>query len=314
MINENYPLISISILTYNRVKLLRTLLVDLTSLQYTYLEIIVIDNHSQDETQQAIPVEFPSVKYIRTDKNIGASARNIGMQAAVGDIIVTLDDDIQGLNDKDLRFLANYFDLNPKVGALNFGVRTIEGEVCNWVHHCKQEEFYDKNFMTYEITEGAVAFRKMAISQSGGYSDAFFLSHEGPDLAFRIYEAGYEVRYSGVISVSHHFANEGRTPWRNYYFDTRNQIWLAARNFPISYAITYLVRGLPAMAFYSIRDGFFLYWVKALWDGIIGLRSSLKERRALSKETMSIILDIDSQRPNILYVLKRRFRRSIMLK
>lgn len=316
MESSAFPAISICILTFNRWSMLRGMLEELSALSYAPLEIIVVDNCSEDGTSAALPASFPSIRYIRTEKNIGASARNIGMDAASGEIIVTLDDDITGLTDTTLRFLADYFRANSNVGGLNFGVRNIDGDVCNWIHHCKQADYFDKEFLTYEITEGAVAFRKTAIELSGGYPEAFFLSHEGPDLAFRIFEAGYSVKYSGTVSVTHHFADEGRAPWRNYYFDTRNQLWLAARNFPLTYALAYLGRGLASMALYSLRDGYFRYWLKALKDGFAGLGKALRERRVLSKSTMAIVKDIDALRPDLFYMIKVRLlsKRAIYLK
>ena len=130
-----------------------------------------------------------------------------------------------------------------------------DGRTCNWVHHCKEEEYYDREFLTYEITEGAVAFRKKALNCSGYYPENFFLSHEGPDLAFRIFENGYRVIYWGDIRVEHLFSEEGRKPWRNYYYDTRNQFWLAARHFPFDYAVVYLGRGLGSMLVYWAAMG-----------------------------------------------------------
>ena len=270
------------------------------------LEIIVIDNHSEDATQATVNKLFPSVKYLRTDENIGAAGRNFGMEAATGEIVITLDDDVSGLTASALGVLVRQFREDPKLGAVNFRVVDEQGRTCNWVHHCKEEEFFDKTFPTYEITEGAVAFRRKTLQLSGYYPETFFLSHEGPDLAFRIIEQGYRVIYSGEICVRHWFSSAGREPWRNYYYDTRNQLWLAARHFPLSYAVTYLVRGLSAMLFYSLRDGYFIQWLKAVRDGLSGLGKACGERKVLSSSTMDIIRKIDSRRPSIGYLIKAK--------
>jgi GT2 family glycosyltransferase len=265
-----------------------------------------MDNHSEDMTQEMMLSEFTKIQYLRTDKNIGASARNIAMKAANGDIIVTLDDDVTGLGEKEIRMLAKKFSEDQTLGAANFKVVNSEGDICNWVHHCRQEHFCDREFQTYEITEGAVAFRRKALEHSGYYPDTFFLSHEGPDLAFRIIESGFKVIYTPHVEVTHYFANEERQPWRNYYYDTRNQLWLAVRNFPITYALVYLGRGLFSMLVYSIRDGYFYYWLKAVVDGIVGLKQALGERNVLSEVTIKIIKQIDSQRPSLVYMIKER--------
>jgi GT2 family glycosyltransferase len=174
------------------------------------------------------------------------------------------------------------------------------------VHHCRVEDFEHRSFLTYEITEGAVAFRNAALKRAGYYPDGFFLSHEGPDLAFRIFEHGFKVLYTGEVSVRHSFAQEGRQPWRNYYYDTRNQLWLAARNFPALYAARYLTRGLLATLVYALRDGYFRYWLKAIADGLAGTRQALRQRKVLSAATMTVLRQIDAQRPTIGYLVRRR--------
>jgi len=306
MDNINSLSVSVCILTYNRCSLLRGLLEELGNIVCASIEIIVIDNHSEDLTQEMMTADYVNIKYVRTEKNIGASARNIAMKAAKGDIIVTLDDDIRGLGEREIETLVRKFSEDPTLGAANFKVMNSEGHICNWVHHCRQEDFCDKEFLTYEITEGAVAFRRKTLERSGYYSESFFLSHEGPDLAFRIIESGFKVIYLASVGVTHYFANEGREPWRNYYYDTRNQLWLAVRNFPITYALVYLGRGLFSMLVYSIRDGYFSYWVKAIVDGIAGLKQVVSERNVLSDATMKIVKRIDSLRPSLAYMIKKR--------
>jgi GT2 family glycosyltransferase len=259
------------------------------------------------------PALFPEVSYIRMDRNIGIGARNSGMEVAHGEFLITLDDDIIGISEKNLKILIEIFKERPNVGAVNFKViNPHDGSLCNWVHHCPSEEFQNKEFLTYEITEGAVAFRKKTLQMAGYYSANYFISHEGPDLAFRIYESGFQVIYTGRVCVKHYHASEGRAPWRNYYFDTRNQFLLVSRNFPLHYGVRYLFRGQTAMFLYSLRDGFMKYWAKGVVDGIRMALDSKDQRKVLSKQTMEIIIDIDENRPGMLYLLRKRlFRRGV---
>ena len=301
------PFVSIVILTFNRKKILRKLLSSVSEIQYTEHEVIVIDNNSSDGTGEMVVEEFPNITYCLMKKNLGVAARNEGLKLAKGEIIVTIDDDIFGINDDAIMKLIHYFQTNVKVGALNFKViDNVEGAICNWIHHREEEKFHEKDFLTYEITEGAVAFSKKALETAGYYPEYFFLSHEGPDLALRIMNVGFEVRYSPLISVIHSHAQEGRKSWFRYYYDTRNQFLLAMRNYPFFYSVRYLVRGFLSTLFYSIRDGFFLYWIKGVFDGIIGSYRHYKDRNPLSKDTMSAVYRIDSERPSFIYMLKKR--------
>ena len=307
--------VSICILTYNRMAILKDLLLSLENIHYSPIEIIVIDNYSEDGTENMMLQEFQDIRYFRTDKNIGIGARNIGLIHSTGGIVITLDDDIIGLNDSDIIKINNYFLKSKRLGALNFKVIDNKtGNVCNWIHHCKQEEYSEKEFSTYEITEGAVAFRKQVIKEAGYYTEYFFLSHEGPDLAFRILNLDYDVIYSNKITVMHSHAETGRKSWFRYYYDTRNHFFIAVRNFPVSYLILYLLRSLTSTFLYSIRDGYILYWLKGFKDGIKGIKDVIKDRNVLKNATIKHIKIINKKRPSFIYMLnKRLFRKDMRL-
>lgn len=269
-----------------------------------------MDNCSTDGSQDMVITEFPDILYIRSFKNIGADARNLGLKKARGEIIITLDDDIFGITDKDIHFIVKRFESEEGLGALNFKVvDAFCGRICNWVHHCEIDKYSDKEFVTYEITEGAVAFRKSALTAAGYYPDGFFLSHEGPDLALRILNKGYSVVYTPGISVVHHHSKAGRKNWLNYYYDTRNLLWLAARNLPLSYAIGYLFRGLLSMLVYSVRDGYLLYWIKAILEGVNGLSFVFESREPINRNTLNLIKRIDKRRPSLAYMARDRLLR-----
>jgi len=132
------------------------------------------------------------------------------------------------------------------------------------------------------------------------------LSYEGPALAFRLMDAGYDVLYSPQIQVQHFFGREGRTPWRNYYYDTRNQLWLAAQFFPFGYACRYLGKGLLSMLVYALRDWHFGAWFLGVRDGILGLPEATKKRTRLGRDAMRRIRTLDAERPSILYMIRAR--------
>ncbi len=306
--------VSVVILTYNRKPCLELNLASLVNLQDEDLEIIVVDNGSEDGTQALVAREFPSVRLLRNDRNLGAVGRNLGLQAARGDIVVTLDDDVLGLADQDLAVLRDLF-ARPELGAVCFKVVHFStGEVCNWCHHRRAEEDADSRFLTYEITEGAVAFRRAALAAAGLYPVEFFISHEGVDLAFRLMNAGYVVEYDSAVTVRHRHERAGRASWRRHYYDTRNLFWVAARNLPFFYAVKYLLRGVVAMGVYSLRDGFFWHWLRAICHGLAGLRPALAGRQRWTEQTRALVREIDARRPRIQYLIKKRlFSRKIEL-
>ncbi len=307
--------VSVCVLTYNRLNVLRESLSSLRFIDYAPLEIIVVDNHSQDGTAQMVRTEFPEIRFYQMDGNEGVAARNIGIKMASSEIVITLDDDILGLKPEGIRSILSIFESRKDVGAICFKVVDYyTGEVCNWCHHYRKEEFCNREFLTDEITEGAVAFRKSALDKSSLYPEYFFISYEGPDLLVRMLNAGYKTIYSPKICVRHRTSPEGRKTWRRYYYDTRNQIWFVVRNYPIAWGIRFLLRGLTAMFFYSVRDGFLRYWVNGIVDGSKGVMKVSKDRRPISLETRNILMRIGSQRPDLRYMLKERlFKKGVRL-
>jgi len=300
----NKPTVSLVILTYNRKLLLQKELDYLRANAFPG-EVIVVDNHSQESVRDLVDA-YDFVKLIELNENVGVGGRNAGMKNAQGDIIITIDDDIVGITKEDVAQIINVFQ-DQKIGAVCFKVIDEEtNEIINWCHHRKLEHYHDKGFLTEEITEGAVAFRRVALESAGYYPEEFFISHEGPDLALRLMNSGFVVRYTPDVIVKHSHSSLGRPTWRAYYYDTRNLIWLVLRNYPFFLGIKKLFIGLNAMLFYSIRDGYLRFWIKGLIDGAKGAKLALGNRTPMSSQTKAILREIGKYRPDFWYMVKRR--------
>jgi len=65
------PLVTVNILSYNRKDELRFTLTKVYEQDYKNIEVIVVDNASSDGTLEMVEEEFPNVKLIKLDKNIG---------------------------------------------------------------------------------------------------------------------------------------------------------------------------------------------------------------------------------------------------
>jgi len=297
--------VSLVTLTYNRPEFIRKQLAQLTHIKYQPFEVIVIDNHS-DHPLTDIIKEYPFAQLHRMEENLGITGRNRGIELANGDIVITLDDDVIGITDQDIHHLISIFE-DPVIGAVTFKVLDeVTGEIINWCHHRKVEEYSEQVFITEEIMEGGVAFRRSIVMGAGLYPEDFFISHEGPDLVLRIMNCGYNVIYSPKIIIQHSHATGGRTSWRRYYYDTRNLIWLVLRNYPFKRGIKLLTVGLVSMFVYSLRDGFLRYWFKGVVDGIKGTQRILTQRNPVTKRTLDLLYEIDKYRPSIWYMLKKR--------
>ena len=91
------PMVSVVIPTFNRAGLLERALRSVLEQTYDNLEIIVVDDASDDNTPDVVKAsQNVRVRYIRHESNKGGSAaRNTGIRAAQGKYIEFLDDDDQ---------------------------------------------------------------------------------------------------------------------------------------------------------------------------------------------------------------------------
>ena len=88
-------ILSVIVVTYNIRELSRQCLRTVQSARFAgEVEIIVVDNASHDGTPDALEADFPGIKVIRNDENLGfAAALNIGTAAAHGELILSLNPD-----------------------------------------------------------------------------------------------------------------------------------------------------------------------------------------------------------------------------
>lgn len=107
-------MISVIIPTYNREKLISRALESVVNQTYKDIEIIVIDDNSNDNTEEVVREyikRYNFIKYIKHNINKGgSSARNTGIKAAKGDFIAFLDSD----DEWDLNKLEKVHDIFSK--------------------------------------------------------------------------------------------------------------------------------------------------------------------------------------------------------
>lgn len=302
--SSQYPLMSVIILTYKRQdELLRTLQ-SLQLPQNDAVEVIVVNNNP-DDTGEILSREFPEVKYIDTGGNIGCEARNKGVEAATADLVVTIDNDVNMKDGSFVTAIINFFATHPDAGCVNFKVLNPECEMSlrDWCHPRDYIQWSNTEFLTDHISEGAVAFKKSAFVEAEGYFAPFFIGHEGPDLCFRLMKLGYEVWYTPNVQVLHYASNDARPSWRAYYYNTRNNIWLAYRHFPVGYAMKYICYYTGMMMFYSIRSKHLTAFFKGIVDGfkIIGNVN----RVVMNNDVCKALRAIQSMRPGFIAKMRK---------
>jgi GT2 family glycosyltransferase len=304
------PPVTVSILNYQRRDTLRLAIAEAVKQDYQPLEVVVVDNGSTDGSAGMVAHEFPEVRLIRLPDNVGCAARNDGVAAAKGEIVVTIDNDVLLASRDAVRRAVDVFARHPTAGCVNFAILDQAGNVSlrDWCHPRDWRRFAGTEFQTDYVLEGASAFRREAFERAGGYWAPFFLGHEGLDLALRMIDAGYDLVYSPTVAVHHLVSGEARPSSRIFYTFTRNAIWVALRHHRPASAIRMIARSMALMAFSSLRAGHSGAFVRGMIDGVRGAPRACATRRPLSRTTYARLRDIGRLRPTVLQRAKRHWQ------
>lgn len=213
----------------------------------------------------------PGVAALALPANIGIPAgRNAGVPRVRGELLLFIDDDARLLDDDFLATAARRFAADPRLGALQPRVDSPDGDApARWVPRIRKGDPRHSSPVV-SLWEGVLVVRRAAFEAAGGWGDPYFYAHEGIELAWRVWDAGYTVWYAGDLRCEHPAINPERHP-DFYYKNARNRVWLARRNlrWPLSWAYVgswtgvQLARSLPrAAGRTTLRP-----WVRGWLDG-----------------------------------------------
>jgi glycosyltransferase involved in cell wall biosynthesis len=208
------PLISVIIPTYNRVALLKDALDSVYAQEEMgssfYIEVIVIDDASSDATPEIVQ-QYPTVRYIRHERNRGASAaRNSGISASSGKYLAFLDDDDLFLPHK-LKVQVPVLESRPDIGVL-YGQISISGDAsCDaWPESAPSGNVFDKLLVRTDdfMPIDALLVRREAFEKAG-YFDESLPTMEHYDMYVRL---AFHVRFLFMPVVVGHgrFSKAGK--------------------------------------------------------------------------------------------------------
>jgi glycosyltransferase involved in cell wall biosynthesis len=122
-------LVSVVIPTLNGGRYLREAIASVIAQTYHRIEIIVVDDGSEDDTRRICDEFGRRVTYIHRDNDgtMGAGARNRGLSEATGELVALLDHDDRWLPDKIERQVAAMRS-DPRVGVVFTGTAIIDGD------------------------------------------------------------------------------------------------------------------------------------------------------------------------------------------
>jgi len=255
------PDISVIVITCNSEKLIRPCLDSIFKQECKVLEVILIDNGSQDRTIGIIKDNFTGVKLIENNANLGAAeARNQGIKLVKGKWVLALDCDalLEG------NFFSNIINI---IGRLPYNVGMLQPKILNLdrktiyscgIHLTWARRYYDvgsRKDNTSQLNRereifgpcSAVALysRKMLeeIREDTGYFDRrlFFLV-EDVDLAWRARIKHWKCLLIPEARCYHKGDSSCLDPKKRQFLNFRNRLLMIKKN---EGAFRYLIKFLP---------------------------------------------------------------------
>jgi glycosyltransferase involved in cell wall biosynthesis len=198
------PLTSIVVPVYNGEHFLAEALDSLFAQDYDPIEVIVVDDGSEDDSA-AVARSFPLVTLVEQKNKGPGAARNTGIARATGEFIAIHDaDDV--VPPAKLAVQVAHLLKHPEIGC-------VLGRQ-HWLNAPPGVE-RDRLYGDLDgVPLSSAVFPSRVLRRLGGY-DSRYRSHENMDLLFRIREIGLEVAVlpDVVLYRRYHGANLSFTSW-----------------------------------------------------------------------------------------------------
>ena len=295
-------ILSVIILNWNGEKLLRKFLPSvIANTQGPEVEVIVADNGSSDDSLKVMCEEFPNVKILAFDENLGFSGGyNRAISEVDSEFVVLLNSDVETPPGWWQPLLA-FMNSNPGVGAcqpkiLSYRSRdkfeyagAAGGLLDKYGYpYCRGRLFDKIEFDLSQYDTGpediawasgaALMVRRDVYLEAGGLDELFFAHMEEIDLCCRIHNLGYRVC---VVPESHVYHLGGGSleqgDPRKTYLNFRNNLLLLYKNLPVQ-------KGKKVLFKRRLMDtlAFFMYVVMMDFDNakaILKAHSDFKKMR-----------------------------------
>ncbi len=206
-------------------------------------EIIVVDNHSNDNIAEILAWQYPKVLCIQSNRNLGMGAgNNLGLRRARGRYVVIMNPDTIAFKDTFTKLFA-FMEENPTVGIVGpkqFNPdktvqdssyrwhslltpvfrRTFLGGLGEWeLKRYLMVDYDKKNPRDVDWLLGSCLFiRAKALKDVGMFDERFFLYFEDTDLCRRFWKKHWRVHYYPDASIIHnHNRESARQPWYSFF-------------------------------------------------------------------------------------------------
>lgn len=208
------PALSVVIPSYNRCASLKRTLISLYRQEFplTQVEVIVVlDGGSDDSAGMLAELQTPFELVVLEQPNQGSAvARNHGAAAALGDLLVFLDDDMEvapsflaahadAHGGRDDQVVLGYFTCDMGTGPSYF----VDQLRSWWAVMFRRMREPGHRFAYTDLLSGNFSVGKRLFQRSGGF-DAALIRHHDYELGYNLLAAGGEFQYVEAAAGIHH--------------------------------------------------------------------------------------------------------------
>ena len=197
-------------------------------------QIIVVDNASEDGTAALLRSCFPEVLVVRSETNLAAAARNIGVAIARTPFVALCDDDTWW-EPRALAKARRIFELHPDVAVLCARVMVEpRGELdpaSRLMEQSPLESTWLPGAALIGFLAGASVVRRSAFLAAHGFDPRLFIGGEEHLLALDLAARGWRIVYVPELGV-HHQPSSRRDATGRLHLLLRNAIYIALLRLP----------------------------------------------------------------------------------
>jgi glycosyltransferase involved in cell wall biosynthesis len=221
------PRVSVVICAYNAASTIDQCLTSLEQLRYSNFEVIVVNDGSTDQTG-AIAARHQSARLITTPNAGLASARNVGLDAATGDIVAYTDADVR-VDPDWLTYLVRRF---ADADVVAVGGPNVVPADDPWIAQCVARapgaptHVLLDDRLAEHIPGCNCAFRREALAAIGGFNPIFVRAGDDVDVCWRLQARGWRVGFAPAALVWHHHRASVRAYLRQQIGYGEGETWL----------------------------------------------------------------------------------------
>ena len=210
-------------------------------------EVIAVDNGSRDGSGEFVVENYPSVRLIRNERNLGfAGGCNVGLRAAEGEVLILLNQDVivrsgwlsalmDGLKEPQVGIVGSKL-LEPDGRTLSHAGGYLEWPLGLGLHVGVGETDrgqYDTARDVEYVTGASLAFHRSVLDEVGLLDERFYPAfYEDVDFCWRARQSAWRVRYEPRAVALHDEASSTRHHWASrHYYHYRNRLLFILKHF-----------------------------------------------------------------------------------